>query len=332
MENLVPKVAILPLTYKCNAKCVMCDIWKCNNRQEINIDKYTEFFRDPIIKNNLKSVNLTGGEPLLREDLVSITELIITECNEIETITINTNGYYYEKYETLIKNLYKIKKSVRDFKLIFYISLDGLEHIHDEVRGIPGFFTRVIKTIELFEEIKERFDFSYSLNFTINAYNYKFMNDVFEFANLKNLSIDFTYSMPSATYFNNTNNENIGNYDSQTKQYICDLLYKFLSAGNLSYSRSYYKNLIKMIHGEERKIGCIFNNEGLFLHPTGNVFRCWAYDKKMGNIYEETISDIWKKNNNQYEIQEVKKKCRNCCNNCYINFKRESSIKALINS
>lgn len=330
MEKNYPKVAILPLTYRCNAKCVMCNIWEKQEKDELSFQQLETFFNESIVKEHLESVNLTGGEPLLRTDLVEIVDMILKSCPKTEIITINTNGYFTDKYEQIVRKLCGLKQSVREYQLMLYISIDGLKETHDRVRGIDGFFEHVMDTIELLGNLKKEFDFTYSINFTISKINYREMDDVFNFITDRGLTIDFTYSMESSTYFGNTENSNIGVSDEDTKDYICGRLKNYLELGKLSYSRTYYKNLIHMIHGKKRKIGCIFTNEGVFLHPSGEVFRCWAYDQKMGSIKEESFTKMWDEHDNEEDINKIKNQCQNCYNNCYVNFKRIDSIRKLI--
>ena len=56
----------LEITKKCNAKCDFCDYWK--TKQENVISDYGPIVKkiDPIM------VTLTGGEPLLRKDIIEI--------------------------------------------------------------------------------------------------------------------------------------------------------------------------------------------------------------------------------------------------------------------
>ncbi len=325
-----PKVVILPLTYKCNARCKMCDIWKQKDNLELDYSELEKLFSDKLITSSLQSVNLTGGEPLLRKDLLEIVELIARKCEKLEIITINTNGYFSDKYYSIIESIAEIQKKYRNFKLNFYLSLDGIGENHDKVRGIPGFFEHLEKTLEIFESLKGKFEFEYSLNFTISKVNYKEMDSVYNYAINRNIPIDFTYGMESSVYFGNEENTNIGMTTQEEKDYVGSTLTRYMSEGHLTYSRAYYLNLIKMIAGGERRIGCIFTDEGLFIHPSGRVYRCWAYDKLLGNIKENTISDIWKINCTVEQLENIKNKCRNCYNNCYINYKRIDSIRNLI--
>ena len=59
-------------TYRCNAKCGMCHTWK-------NPSKASEEF-DPEILNKIpggmQRLNITGGEPMLRNDIREIVRIL----------------------------------------------------------------------------------------------------------------------------------------------------------------------------------------------------------------------------------------------------------------
>ena len=82
---------VFPCTYKCDAKCVMCSIHKRERPQELSVEQIDRFFaRDEI--SSIKSINITGGEPTLRADLVEIFEVIIKRCTQLKEILLNSNG------------------------------------------------------------------------------------------------------------------------------------------------------------------------------------------------------------------------------------------------
>ncbi|MEE8576327.1 MAG: radical SAM protein [candidate division Zixibacteria bacterium] len=74
-------------TYRCNAKCHMCNIWK------FPTDIEEELTPDIIAKlpGGLGRINLTGGEPTLREDIDELVGILYKKCQKVE---ISTNGYY----------------------------------------------------------------------------------------------------------------------------------------------------------------------------------------------------------------------------------------------
>ena len=81
-----PTDASIILTYRCPMKCKMCNIWfnPTNKSEEI---KASDLRTLP----KLKFINLTGGEPFVREDLAEIVE----ECyRHTDRIVISTSGWF----------------------------------------------------------------------------------------------------------------------------------------------------------------------------------------------------------------------------------------------
>ena len=72
----LPIKLTLALTFLCNSKCKTCSIWKIYKenpdkyKEELNIDDWKKLFDE--IGNSLGWVEFTGGEPLLKKDVVDI--------------------------------------------------------------------------------------------------------------------------------------------------------------------------------------------------------------------------------------------------------------------
>ena len=91
-----PTDASIILTYRCPMKCKMCNIWfnPTNKSEEI---KASDLRTLP----KLKFINLTGGEPFVREDLAEIVE----ECyRHTDRIVISTSGWFEDRVVALAKN------------------------------------------------------------------------------------------------------------------------------------------------------------------------------------------------------------------------------------
>ena len=67
---MVPKEAVIAVTYNCNARCMMCNIWKEKPGREVETSTYNK------LPTTLKTINISGGEPFLRKDLPEIINII----------------------------------------------------------------------------------------------------------------------------------------------------------------------------------------------------------------------------------------------------------------
>jgi MoaA/NifB/PqqE/SkfB family radical SAM enzyme len=89
------------------------------------MEKYCEGKK--FIKNDVMSISLTGGEPLLRPDVI---EAILSEMKR-RYVTIVTNG-------TL---------PLVDFGVGYFISIDGTEKIHDAIRALAKIYRKVKRNV-----------------------------------------------------------------------------------------------------------------------------------------------------------------------------------------
>ena len=117
-------------TYRCNSKCHFCNIWKypSNIKEEIKVESYEKL---PFIK----TVNITGGEPFLREDLDDIVRIIKKKSNRI---IISSNGLDTEK----ITKFFDKHRNVG-----IRISIEGLPRINDSIRGQNHNFDNSMRTL-----------------------------------------------------------------------------------------------------------------------------------------------------------------------------------------
>jgi len=102
----------------CNLHCSHCYWWlnRKNEDQDLSADKWREIIRKRFKKQKIFVVTLVGGEPTMRPDIIQVF------CEEMHRrVCVVSNGTYPLKR---FDNLY-----------FYWISLDGTEKIHDQIRG-----------------------------------------------------------------------------------------------------------------------------------------------------------------------------------------------------
>lgn len=119
----------LEVTKRCNALCNFCDYWREETTSELK--DYV-----PVVK-KLKplSVSLTGGEPLLREDLALVIASLRKSFSFL-FISLITNGSLL----TVERGLELWKAGLDELS----ISLDYLDERHDRDRGIEGLSEHIL--------------------------------------------------------------------------------------------------------------------------------------------------------------------------------------------
>jgi len=138
------------ITNRCNARCKHCfidfddeDVFK----DDLTLDETKKFIRN--LNTSLKNVNLTGGEPFLRQDLYEIIQEYFNSTS-VESVYMTTNGFFVDKMIKLANNFINDKR-YNGKKIIYSISLDNFPEKHDENRRIKGLFD---KAIEAYNKLK----------------------------------------------------------------------------------------------------------------------------------------------------------------------------------
>ena len=109
------------LTNRCNARCSFCfiDFYNPNtfkNELDLNeIEALTKSFGKSLL-----NVNLTGGEPFARKDIIEIAKSYVKNTT-IQSIYITTNASLPERVEDFAKTITNIDKNI---ELTFQISID----------------------------------------------------------------------------------------------------------------------------------------------------------------------------------------------------------------
>lgn len=129
-------ILIWNLTNRCNLYCKHCYAWANSEKEELSFEEVKEVIEE-LPANGVRFAILSGGEPLLREDIYEVSELL--RKRGIKTY-LSTNG--------LLIN----SENIRDIKKYFDyvgISIDGDPEVHDKFRGKKGSFKESLKAIEL---------------------------------------------------------------------------------------------------------------------------------------------------------------------------------------
>lgn len=88
--TILPSVAALELTYRCNHKCLFCSCpWEADEKylkEELTYSEWTDVI-DTLMHNGVSSFTLTGGEPLMRDDIREIIDYILDNGASLNIIS-----------------------------------------------------------------------------------------------------------------------------------------------------------------------------------------------------------------------------------------------------
>ncbi len=291
-----PKEVCIILTYRCNAKCNMCNVWHHPTRaeEEITVEEIEK------LPSGLRFINITGGEPFIRRDIEEIIRIIHPKT---ERIVISTNGFFTEK-------IVKICERYPDLGI--RISTEGLQNANDAIRKIPGGFDRTLRTLLTLRRMGIK-DIGFGM--TVQDTNCKDLLPLYELSDA--LGYEFaTATLHNSHYFHKLDNR------IDDKDMVCNEFSKLISELLKSKSvkkwfRAYFNyGLMNYIYGGKRFLPCEMGIESCFVDPSGDVLACNGMDIKvsMGNIKEHTFDDIW----NSDQAEKVRNIVASCQKQCWM--------------
>jgi MoaA/NifB/PqqE/SkfB family radical SAM enzyme len=119
----LPLSVIFEVTQRCNLRCRYCSIW-ADPPPELSIEEIRPLIAE-MAECGTRTLSLVGGEPFLRDDLEAIGEAAAQAGIQI---AICTNGVGVAERIAAFPGLF-----------LLAVSLDGLEPVHDELRGKGAF-------------------------------------------------------------------------------------------------------------------------------------------------------------------------------------------------
>ena len=129
----------LSVTDRCNLRCIYCDNRMVKRLTHEDILRYEEMARLVRVGASLglRSVRITGGEPLARSNLVQLVSLI-SRIEGIEDISLTTNGTMLANHAAALKKagLKRVNISLDTFKEEKYRDLSGGGSLKDVMEGI----------------------------------------------------------------------------------------------------------------------------------------------------------------------------------------------------
>jgi len=289
-------------TYRCNAHCHMCNTWN-------NPSSSAEEFKPELLEKlpaRMSRMNITGGEPALREDLLEIVKVLDKRTGHLE---ISTNGFFTDR-------LLKVAKTYPH--ITFRMSVEGLPKLNDELRGIKDGFDHALRTLL---ELKHLGVKDNGLAIVISQNNIHDLLCLYEL--VSGLGVEFAQAtMHNSFYFHKTDNK-IKDLDlvrGIMKEFMIRLLTSRRSSLKMrvkDWFRAYINmGLLRYMEGKARTMPCNAATDFFFLDPWGKVLACngsaeaWV----MGDLNVQDFDEIW----SSPEAEQVRRQVKMCDRNCWM--------------
>lgn len=283
------------LTYRCSSKCSMCYAWQNPTKadEEVSLKTLEK------LPSGICYLNLTGGEPTLRHDLMEIVDLLYPKAMTLE---ISSNGLLPERLEPIVKKYPSVK---------IRFSLEGFGMTNDKIRGEKGGYEKKVKWLLRLKELGAK---DIGLSMVIQDDNSEEAVELFRFA--KKHGLEFaTSTLHNGFQFHKSDNVP---YDRlKVAKHMEALIAEMLKGFDVkNWFRAYLNlGLISRILGHKRLLPCSAAADFAFIDPWSDVYACNVRpDLKLGNLEKQDWDEIW----NSPTVTEVNEKVSNCTHNCWM--------------
>jgi Fe-coproporphyrin III synthase len=280
-------------TYRCNSKCQMCYIWQNPTlpKEEITPQLLSK------LPNGFDNVNITGGEPTLRDDLLEICDVLSPKSRTLE---ISSNGLKPHLLIPIVEKYPYIK---------IRFSLEGPEAINNIIRGEKNGFEKKLNGMkELIKAGGKDLGFAFVVQ-DENAHALMYVYGL-----TKKMGIELsTSSLHNAWQFHKNDNYH---YDRlRSAKSVENLISGLLDTWNVkNWFRAYMNlGLIEKILGHKRLHPCVAGNGFIFIDPWADVWACNVRtDLPMGNLEKSSWQEILESDTARNSIEKVKICEQNC--------------------
>jgi len=271
--------SVVAVTYRCNSRCSMCGIWKFKStEEELRPEEYEK------LPATLRDVNISGGEPFLRDDLAEVIRRVAARCANAKLI-VSTNGLEPERIESVMRDLRPLFP-----RLGVGVSIDGVGAVHDEIRGVPGAFGKATDTVERLKAAGLK---NLRIGMTIGQGNLSQIKATYDLS--RSMGVEFTCSLAqnSDHYFKTQDNKSVA---PETLRGELDALIRseLVTFNPKRWFRAYFdRGIYWQATDRGRLLGCGAGRQSFFLDPFGNIYPCNILDMVMGNIRTGSFEEIW---------------------------------------
>ena len=138
------------VTNRCNARCSFCFIDFDNPetfRHELTVDEIDRLSRS--LGPNLQNINLTGGEPFARKELLDIARCYFRNTN-IRSLFITSNGSLTDR---MVDFATAMQREFPDRQVFFSLSVDAFPEEHNRIRKIKDLFDKTLASYHALRDI-----------------------------------------------------------------------------------------------------------------------------------------------------------------------------------
>ena len=323
----LPRMLTHTVTFRCNARCIMCDSWKMKGDGDLSLAEIESIYKQ---LPRLDAVRLTGGEPFVRKDLAQILDLAQQHLKPLG-VHITTNGFLTDRIVELCEN------RSRDNLLQLMVSLDGVEDKHNHIRGNTNAFRCAWDTLKTLAPLRKRLKLDLVVNQTIvdqqGVEQYRLLRDRLKTLGVRHQAVvayntSATYNLDRDKNLSAEQTDRYTTFGEFSQQDFRDLFAEMQSdLAKLPwwsrFAKKYYLEGIRQrlerdqVSSPRINPKCVALTAHLRIFPNGDVPTCQFNSRIIGNLRKSSFADVWN-NERAKEQRDWVNACKGCWAECEV--------------
>jgi MoaA/NifB/PqqE/SkfB family radical SAM enzyme len=306
----------LRVTQRCNSMCVMCSDWKSGNgSRELTVAQIGETLRNPLF-GSVKKFALSGGEPVIREELVQIAETALQVCPSIKEMLLLTNGLEPALVLKRTRELIALHNRRGLSKFAVSVSVDGCGDVHEKIRRVPQAFERVSETVERLKELQRETPFYLGLVCVVQPLNIEHLVQLSDFIQEMDLPITFVPVYAGDHFVKDPREQDALRFTAEQLDELKLIFDQRIESRLLPADVPFWREYFAMVDGRKRKMPCFLCYHYARLDSDGNLYSCYMDSSSVyGSVLDTPPDRLWFSNG----ARETRKRIeRDFCPKCTI--------------
>lgn len=292
-EKRIEKVHF-QITKQCNLRCPFCGQWgqhgffAAANGSGMSLDEWIDVARQLEKLPEKPVIILWGGEPLFSPFFDELAEKLSDMGFTLEIIT---NGTMIDRHT----------EAIRKYISKVYVSIDGLESLHDSIRG-EGVFEKVTQNLKLLDKEKVRIMTVATEKLDISAFAEYFK--------------EYKILLQTLIALDESEIECYKNWMKSTFDKEATEIDSWIGMGFVPDTKNLPENISYIPHGNTDMV-CLSSYRHIHIAWNGNLLYCTDfYDFSAGNVREAPVLEIFNNEISEKYRKEILNGNCPTCNHC----------------
>jgi MoaA/NifB/PqqE/SkfB family radical SAM enzyme len=290
----------------------MCNIWRSRDGDDLPIEDWVRLLSSSFFS-ELRELDVTGGEPFLRKDLLElidgISRLKEGTLKKIKSLAITTNGFLTSQILECTEKILE-KLGPKGIHLVMALAMDGIGEVHDKIRNYKNAWTKVNETIQGLRQLRRtKENLVIGLKTTVLPQNVNLLESISTYAEENELFTIISPCIITANRYRNMDRRN----DLAFSQNEIEKMVQFYKSSHFQWD-FHRSQLVHYLETGVMKKPCSAGFNYFFIRSNGEVYPCPLIKVKLGNIKEAKIEGLFLSKNGSSFRKQVGKhpECRTC--------------------